>query len=267
MKTKALSLTLAGIMSLQSIGFSNPDRTVGIGEQAITTAKGNLKSLNQEILLLDQSLAKAAAAITNRDHSGGVTNGFAVAGAGIGLALSVMANVNMRKGGEGTLYNVLFAGVFSIAASVSSMAFGLTSQALKTGVNTKEIEAQLIEAQKNVQAAITQAANDKTISTGLTQLAFSIKNTQESLASYQDQETEVSRNRLASQASQLVGAALIAFGFTQRESIVPAIGAVVMSAGSLAAVLSGFQGSEAKTILIEIQKTRDLLKDVSTALQ
>jgi hypothetical protein len=267
MKNKTLSLTLASLMSLQSVGFANTDRTDGIGEQAISTAKENLAALNQQMLLLDQSLARAEETITARDDKGGITNGLAVAGAGLGLGLSAMSYLTIRRGGEGAGLGLLFLSAFSIGASVLSMVTGLTSQALKPGANTKTVETQLSEAQKSVTAALVQAAQNKTTSVVLIQMNLALKNTQEALAQYQTQESEVSRNRLVSQASQLIGSALMVYGVTKRESRAPMIGALVMTAGNLASVISGLQGSQAEAVLKEIQKSRESLRFASAALQ
>lgn len=267
MKTKALSLTLAGLMSVQSIGFANEaDRTAGIGDQAITAAKTNLQTLNHEILLLDQALSKAADSITKRDDRGGFTNGIAVAGAGLGLGLSAMSYLSFRKGGEGSGIGGMFLATFSIGATLSSLGNGATSQALKTKAETTELEKQLSEAQKSVETAMAQTS-DKATAVALTQMGLAIKNTQSSLSSYQAQESEVSRNRLVAQASQLVGTAILVYGITQENSRLPMLGLMIMNAGNIGAVLSGLQGSEAQDILKEINQTRDSLKVVSAALQ
>lgn len=267
MKTKALSLTLAGLMSLQSTGFAQQaDRTAGVGDQAITAAKNNLKTLNHEILLLDQALSKAAESITKRDGQGGITNGLAVAGAGLGLGLSAMSFLSLNSSRAGAGVGGVILATVSVSATLGSMVNGGASQLLKSKADTQELEAQLATAQQNVEVAMVQST-DKATTAALTQMGLSIKNTQASLSSYQEQETEVSRNRLVSQASQLVGAALLVYGITQRSSNAPMMGLMVMNIGNLGSLISGFQGSEAADILKEIAQTRESLKVLSASLQ
>jgi hypothetical protein len=98
-------------------------------------------------------------------------------------------------------------------------------------------------------------------------MGLAIKNTQAALASYKDQESEMTMNRLGSSVTQLVGAAMLAYGVTQRNSNLPMFGLMIMNVGNLGAFLSGLQGSEAKDVLKEIQQTRDSLKVASAALQ
>lgn len=267
MKTKALSLTLAGLMSIQSAGFAQQtNRTDGVGDQAITSAKNNLQSLNHEILLLDQALSKAAESITQRDSQGGITNGIAVAGAGLGLGISAMAFLTLNKRSEGAGLEALLLGTGSIIATVASMTHGGISQLLKSNANTAELEAQLAQAQKNVEVAMVQST-DKATTAALTQMGVSIKNTLAAVNSYQAQETEVSRNRLVSQASQLAGTALLVFGMRQQATNTPMLGMLIMNVGNLGALISGFQGSEAQAILKEIAQTRESLKILSASLQ
>ncbi len=272
MKTKALSLTLAGLISVQSSGYANSDRTEGVGEQAISNAKENLGAINHELILLDQTLSNTLEAIRTKTGKGRFANGLAVAGAGLGLGLSALAHMSLRKGrDEGSLYNLLFLsvlGVFSVGATVSSTMGGLTSKVLKPSTDTKTIGIQLAEAQKNITAALAQTSNDKNTSAVLTQLGLSIKSTQNSLVQYQTQESEVSRNRLVSQVGQLIGSALVIYSFTQRESKASMmIGTLVMNAGNLAALISGLQGAQTEVIIKEIQMTRASLRAASAALQ
>lgn len=267
MKTKALSLTLAGLMSIQSVGFAQQaDRTTGIGDQAISTAQNNLQALNREVLLLDQALANAAESITLRDSKGGITNGVAVVGAGIGLGLSAMSYLSFHKGAEGSGIGGMILAAGSIGASALSLINGGVSQLRKTKVETTQLEQQLIEAQKNLEVSLAQNT-DKASTAALTQMGLAIKNTQSALASYKDQESEMTTNRLVSQAAQLVGTAMLAYGVTQRNSNLPMFGLMIMNVGNLGALLSGVQKSEAQDLLKEIQQTRDSLKVASAVLQ
>lgn len=267
MKTKALSLTLAGLMSIQSVGFAQQtDRTSGIGEQAITAAKTNLQTLNSDIVALDQALAKAAESITKRDNKGGLSNGVAVAGAGLGLGLSAMSYLLFHKGAEGSGIGGMILATVSVGTSVASLVNGGVSQLVKTKVDSAEVEKQLNQAQKGVETALAQSS-DKATTAALTQMGLAIKNTQASLSSYQDQESEVTLNRLASQAGQLIGAAMLTYGITQKDSRLPMIGLMIMNVGNLGAVLAGFQGSEAQEVLKEIQQTRESLRAASASLQ
>jgi hypothetical protein len=267
MKTKALSLTLAGMMSIQSIGFAQQaDRTAGIGDQAISTAKNNLQALNNEVLLLDQALANAAESISLRDSKGGITNGAAVVGAGIGVGLSAMSYLAFHNRAEGSGIGGLILAAGSIGASALSLLNGGVSHLRKTKVETAQLEQQLIEAQKNVEASLAQST-DKAASAALTQMGLAIKNTQSALASYKEQESEITTNRLVSQAAQVVGAAVLAYGITQKNSNLPLFGLAIMNIGNIGAFLSGLQDSEAQEMLKEIQRTRDSLKIASAALQ
>ncbi len=267
MKTKALSLTLAGLMSIQSIGFAQQaDRTAGIGDQAISAAQNNLQALNKEVLLLDQALANAAESITVRDSKGGLTNSVAIVGAGIGIGLSAISYFTVHGGQQGSGIGGMIFAAGSLAASALSLINGGVSQLRKTKVETSQLEQQLAEAQKNLEVSLAQNT-DKAATVALSQMALAIKNTQTALASYKDKESEVTTSRLVSQATQLVGAAMLAYGATQRNSNMPMFGLMVMNAGNIGALLSGVQKSEAQEILNEIQQTRNSLKLASAALQ
>lgn len=266
MKTKTLSLSLAALMSAQSIGLANTDRTEGIGQKAVLSAQENLTVLKAKVLSLDQSLESAAKSIEARDQRGGLTNGLAVASAGLGIGLSAMAYLNVTKGSAGSGLSGMLFGVLSIGASVNSMIMGKTSKTIKTTADTKALEAQLAATQQNINSALIQA-KDKASLNALAQLSLSLKNTQDSLSEYQDQESDVARNRLVSQASQLVGVTMVVFAISNKsvERILP-LGLLAMNGGNLGAMISGFQGSKAEEVLKEIQQTRQALRAAAASL-
>jgi len=266
MKTKAISLTLAGLMSLQSVGFAQQDRTANIGDQAIAAAQSNLKALNTQILTLDQALGEAQAAIEKRDSRGGIKNAAAVTAAVAGLALTASAFWTSKLKTEGAGLGAMALGVVSVGATLSSLGAGLTSQVLKPKVDVTEVNSKIVAAQNDVKAALAQT-KDLNQRDALVQVGLRLQNTLEALASYKDQESEVSRNRLASQGTQLVGSMLLTYGILRDSSaLVGNTGAILMSASNVAAIVSGFQGSEAKEVLKQIKHTRESLRTASAAL-
>lgn len=267
MRTKALSFTLAGVLSIQSFAFAGAaDRTADIGNQAIATAQNHLQTLNHQILLLDQSLSDTEQAIAKRDDRGGITNALAVGSAGLGIALSAMSYFTFRGAGEGSGIGGMFLATFAVGAGINSLVNGAISQRLKTPVDPNTLQNQLVEAQKGVDAAIAENT-DKNRAALLIQMSNSIKNTQQALTEYVSNSTSVTQNRLTSQGAQLVGTGILIYGLTHANSAAPMIGLMVSNVGNLGAVLTGFQKEHADEILKEIKETRESLKTVSAALQ
>lgn len=267
MRTKTLTLSMAAIMSLQSIGYANTSRINDIGEQAITNAQNDIASLKSQVAALDLTLEQAAKDIEKRDHRGGITNGLAVTGAGMSLGLAAAAYLTVQKGGTRAGVSGLIIGFVSTAASVGALLMGGTSQIRKALANpdTKELETQLTEAQKNVDAMLAQNTDKATANT-LNQLNLTLKNVQSSLQAYKSDQNDSSMARLASQASQLLGMAMVTYAVVTKKSgeTLFQIGLVTMNVGNLGAIVTGFMGEDADAVLKEIQQTRAALK-VSTA--
>jgi len=266
MKTKAISLTLATLMSVQTVAHANTDRTEGIGQQAVLTAQESIAAIQAQMVTLDQSLERAAKAVENRDSKGGITNSIAIGAAVVGVGLATSAYFTVRKGGEGSGLGGLLAGAMAVGATVVSAVTGLTSQGLKTSVDTKELEAQLDASQKSIEAAIAQTT-DKVTAVSLTQLNLTLKNTQLALTAYQTDKSDESKVRLSAQGAQIAGGAISLLSLRFRIPAGFLLGPALMSAGSLTAIIAGMDSEDAETVLKEIQQTRDSLKIAQAALK
>jgi hypothetical protein len=266
MKTKAISLTLATLMAVQTTAMANTDRTQGIGQQAVLTAQENMAAISAQIITLDQSLERAAKAVEKRDNDGGITNSIAVATAVVGVGLSAAAYFSIHSGGEGRGIAAMMAGGMSIGASIVSAVSGLSSQGLKASVDTQELEAQIKESQKSIETAIAQST-DKATSVSLTQLNLALTNSLVALNEYQSEKSTESKVRLASQGAQVAGIATSILGLTTKTNGALFIGSLLMNAGNLTAAIAGLGSEDAQTVLKEIQQTRDSLKLAQAGLK
>ncbi|WP_291515519.1 hypothetical protein [Bdellovibrio sp. ArHS] len=253
MSSKIISLTVAGLIGLQSAAMAQ-DRTAGIGDEQIRIAKENVRALKAEIQSLDKALGDAQVAIEKRESRGTFANGTAVTGAAIGLGLSAIAALTIKKGTGGQALNGYLTGALSAVISLSSAGLGLIGQARKTDVDTKSLEEQLKLAETQVQSAISVA--DKQTSAVLKQLNSSLTTVRQSLNEYTISEDSISQNKLFSQIAQASGVAITVYGMTQRESKALLVGPLVMSAGNLGQVLGGLSDSDAEKVIAEIKATR-----------
>ncbi|MEK2644645.1 hypothetical protein [Bdellovibrio sp. BCCA] len=266
MSSKILCLTLAGMISMQSGAFAQ-DRTAGIGEEQIKTAKENVQSLKAELLSLDQALVATKTAIEKRDSKGSILSGSAVAGAAVGLGLSVYATFKFRaRGGSGDGILGLLAGAASVLMSAGSVGLSVAGQAVKPEADVTKLNEQLTKAEQEVKEALSQTT-DKSSAALLKNLEVSLQGARKTLNEYSENESSTSKNKLIAQIAQAAGAAITVYGVTQKESRATLIGPLVMSAGNIGQIISGLSDSEAELVVKEIENTRQALRSSAMALE
>lgn len=268
MKKRAIALSVASIMSAQSIAFAQAsDRTAGIGTQATAQAQANIAKIHADLLKLDQSLDQVAKAIETRDQQGNVLNGAAVFGAAAGLGLSAFAyfTTNSRHGEGGGGIVGLFMGVAGMGTSLLSSGSGALSLLRKDKASSEAVEAKINEIKGQVSVELAQS-NDKMTKGLLTELNTKLDALKTSLASYQQDESVTKRDLVIAQISQAMGAAMLMYGMTQKESKMVSVGALIMTAGNIASVIRGMSDSQADQVLKEINLTKQSLRTAAAAL-
>lgn len=265
---KLASFTVAGVMVIQStLSYAQVNRVDGIGNQSIEVAQQQLSAVRMQMEGLDKSLEQAASAIQKREK-GGLTNGAAIVGAGIGLGFAAltMAGGLSRSGDGGGGIGVIVGSLGSLAATATALGFSGLSAYLKADADTTSIDSQLENAQKDIMSALA-STSDKSTTALLVQLNNSLVEVQVSLASYREDESARSKHKLMANIAQATGAAIIFFGLTQSSgSKMVTIGNLVMSAGGLGRIVTGLSDSQADQLLEEIAKTRQTLRTAATAL-
>ncbi|MEK2644646.1 hypothetical protein [Bdellovibrio sp. BCCA] len=267
MSSKILSLTLAGVMGLQSVAFAQTDRTAGIGAEQIRTAKENIRSVKVELLALDQALIAAKENIEKRDRTTSPFNSTTIAGAAIGLGLSVYATFSLRsRGGEmGAILGSLAAMTGLVMSGVSAGSSAL-DQATRQKVDVKDINDKLTKAENEVQAALA-STTDKSSTALLKQLEGNLQSIRTTLAGYEEKDSSIGKNKLISQIAQATGAAITVYGMARSESRALVIGPLVMSAGNLGQIVGNFSDSEAEQVIKEIESTRRALISAAVTLE
>ncbi|HEY1079867.1 MAG TPA: hypothetical protein VGE46_07210 [Bdellovibrio sp.] len=268
MKKRVIALSVASIMSAQSIAFAQAlDRTAGIGNQAIAQAQSNVAKIHADLVKLDQSLDQVAKAIETRDKQGNILNGAAVVGAAAGLGLSAFAYfaTNSRHGEGGGGIVGLFIGVAGMGSSLISSGSGALSLVRKDKASSEAVDAKINEIKGQVSVELAQS-NDKMTKGLLTELNTKLDALQTSLASYQEDESATKRDLVIAQVSQAMGTAMLMYGMTQKQSKLVSVGALIMTAGNIASVIKGMSDSQAEEVLKEIDLTKKSLRTAAAAL-
>lgn len=265
MSFKLLSLTLAGILSVQNLAMAQSDRTAGIGDEQIRSAQQNILSIKKDLGTLDRALLAAEENIKNRDGKGSLLNGAAVTGAAIGLGVSVMAMLKVRKVGLESTFAAAIMGYAAFLSTASSVGLSVAGEAVKPDLDLNEIKSTLNQAQVEVQGALAATTDQSTLSL-LKQLDGSLKAVGQTLANYSEKETSVSRNKLAAQLTQVAGAAIAAYGFTQRQSGALIVGSLMANAANIGQIVNSLSDSEAERVLKEIENTRKAINSAAMAL-
>lgn len=263
---RTITLSVAAVMISQSVAFAQVDRTAEVTGQAIAQAQQNITALRANLVQLDASLEQTAKAITERDNSGGITNGLTIAGASIGLGLSALSYFTVKSGREGSGIGAMIGIGTALATTITSIVTGTGSADLKKDIDTAQVDQQLDALEKEI-AANSQGQSKET-SALLLQLSASVSGMRTSLQDYQKSEDETDRNKLLAHLSQGVGTALLFYSLTQRDSNKAAvIGGILMSAGNLTRIVAGLSDSQAESVLKEIKATPSSLRVAATILE
>ncbi|WP_413560443.1 hypothetical protein [Bdellovibrio sp. HCB209] len=266
MSKKLVCLSLAGLMTMQSVAFAQTDRTAVATDKAISQAQDNIAALRANLGQLDLALAETAKTVDKRDHSGGIFNAATIIGAGIGLGFTALSFVTSRSGHEGSGLGALMGISVSLVSAVASIATGTTSALLKKDIETGKVDRDL----ENLQAQIAQNMKgaDKGTASLLQQLSISVVGMRETLASYQSSEDSTDRVKLGSHVAQGVGAILLVYALTDRAGYGQAkLGLILMSAGNIGRIVSGMSDSQADVVLREIKLTRTSIQSAVQVLE
>ncbi|WII71866.1 hypothetical protein QJS83_15485 [Bdellovibrio sp. 22V] len=266
MSSKLLSLTIAGIMGLQSAAMAQTDRTAGIGDEQIKNAKINMQAFKAELVTLDQALLAAKESILKRDSKGSILNGTAITGAALGLGLTTYSYFAFRSRSSGAGILGLFAGAASVLATLGSSGTSVASKAVKGDLDLKDFEAKLNAAEAEVNEAVT-TATDKSASALLERLQNDLAQVRVALVKYEASDDSHAKDMLIAQLTQAAGAAITVYGVTQHNSKATLIGPLVMSAGNLGQIIRGLSDSEAKLIVNQIDQTRTSLNTLALTLE
>lgn len=276
MKTKALSLTIAGFMAFQSAAFAATDRTAGIGDQAIAVAQTDMQQLKAQLASFDDALAEAEKGITEQDGAGNFSNGLTIGAAAVGLAVGgyaiYIAKQKSESAGMASLPFFVLAGASSAISSVS----GLFTIARKSSGDVDEAQAELAKTQQLIEAARKQGMTAQEAQL-MARLSSDLTETSAALGEYQKNGKALTRNRVISRVTQMGGTViLIASMVTSMKGVDGTLGqitgygvlagGIATAGGHLATILTGFQSYKAAPVLKEIRETREAIKNLSAQL-
>ncbi|WP_413291511.1 hypothetical protein [Bdellovibrio sp. HCB337] len=276
MKTKAISLTVAGVMAFQSSAFANISRTADIGNQAISTAKQSNQELKAQVLAFDEALAQAESDIVNKEKNDSVSNAITLGGAAVGVALGALS-VMSEKRMLGSFYLGTNALILTFATAVGASAISNVSGLLTVNQPTaadidkaaEELNKTQAELEKVIASSETPAQAEM-----LARLNEELKETKSALAAYKQDGSDLTRNRTMVRLAQFSGT-VVAFASLIGGSKVSnplvknvlkstfILGTVASAGGQLASIVTGMQSADTENVLKEIRETR---KAVRTAL-
>lgn len=262
MNKKVISLSLAAIMSSQSMVYANVDRTSIVTSEAIADAKENLAILGQNLAQLDKELDQIEKKIKARDNSGKFTNALTIAGAGIGIGLSVLAGMSLKiKSSSAGSGMIAILGV--ILSSIASVGTGLTSATslkLQKDIDTKEIDTALSVIQSQIQSNMNEY-QDNTTKVVLSSLNETIEKTRASIKDYQQDENSTDLQKIYSNFGLVVGTAITATGLmTKSGGKLLVVGSIVNSTSNLTQIIAGMSSSQAELVLEQIYALRSSLR-------
>ncbi|WP_413290442.1 hypothetical protein [Bdellovibrio sp. HCB337] len=275
MKTKILSLSLAGIIAVQHSAIAAESRVDAIADVQILSAQKELMILRHDIQRLDQGLAETALAIQARKEKGSLAAGIAVGGAALGLGLAALSFGVSKVGGDSGVGGILALAGFGVAAvkTASSAALHLVSEIQKGSGETKEANEALIKARQEILAARAGSELTPQSLTALDELDRSLEAIQNSLEEYKDRENLNKGIRLSAMLSQAAGAAItfyVAAGIMRSQGMnktAAVLGPTLMTIGNITSIAATLSPSKTNELLAEIAKTRNALAIASEKLQ
>lgn len=270
MNTRIIALSVATVLSAQSIAFAQaPDRTIGVGAKSIAEAQANLKSLQGDLVKLDQALAQIAQSIETRDKKGSIANAAAVTGTAIGLGASVISFLNVSTGQESFMALGMLVGMFATVTTFAAGTAGGVSVLQKTSVPVEQMSITIAQIQTQVGTDLANA-KDNSAKNVLSELKKSLAGLQTSLVAYTQDDSSSTRNRLLTHFAQVAGTAITVYGFSPKGLDTPyilAVGTLLMSAGNIGRMIEAMSDSQVEQVLGEIAKTRATVRDAVLALR
>jgi hypothetical protein len=271
MKTRILSLVLAGAMGVQNIAGAQSSRVGSIGEQQIASSLREIQIIRRDLTRLDQALVEVDTAIRERQKSGNLASIHSVSAATAGLAIAALAlTITKFDGKTGTIIGITAASMLAMKTGIAS-ALGLVAELQKKGGRTEPANKALIKARQEILAARAAAGNDKA-AVLLMDLDKSLESIQVTLNDYKNRENLNKRLHITGLISEAAGTAMtfyLGFGIFSKFGLGRTgalVGPLLMASGNIAVLINTLSPSKANEVLAEIAKTREAIARASTVL-
>ncbi len=249
MKMRALSLTLAALMTCQSPVWALNSRTDGIGDQQIALALQEMAIIRHDLERLKVSLTETEIALRSKTSPWRVSNILAVGTATVGLSLAALTATSTLTSGK-VKWTIV-----TVNAALSAVAGYLDYRETKY-LSTDTADRAVIKARQEIMATRAVDSGDDGSSEALAQLDQSLKSIQTALNDYRKHQTLNRRIRLAGAISQTAGTAMsigLALGMVRQATL----SRVLMTSGNIATIIQALTPAKTEQVLSEIAQTRE----------
>lgn len=249
MKTRALSLTLVTLMTLQSAAWAQSSRTEGIGDQEIARAQREMAILRHDLQRLSAALTETETALRERPSQGRMSNILSLGTAVTGLSLAVLAATTTMAGGKTR------ATLITVQTALSAVAGYVNYRETKDSPSEAADKA-VSKARQEILAARASGSDNSEAMAELMKLDQALETLQSSLHDYKSQQTLSKRIHIAGMVSQTAGTAMsigLAVGILRSTS---SLGQILMASGNIATILQSLTPAKDGPVLDEIVKTR-----------
>jgi hypothetical protein len=252
---RALSLTLAALLTFQSSVWAQSPRTEGIGDQQIVLAQRELAVIRHDLERLKASLTETETALRSDRSQWRVSNILSVGTATVGLSLAALTATSTITSGK------IKWTIITVNAALSAVA-GYIDYRESKRLPTDAADRAVIKARQEILAARATNSEDPGSSEALGQLDRSLESIQTALNDYRKHQTLNRRIHLAGVISQTAGTAMavgLAMGFVRKATL----GRLLIASGNIATVVQALTPAKTEQVLAEIVQTREA---VTTAL-
>ncbi|MBS1972268.1 MAG: hypothetical protein JSU04_18325 [Bdellovibrionales bacterium] len=254
MKMRALSLTLAALMTCQFPVWAQSSRTDGIGDQQIALAQQEMAIIRHDLERLKASLTETETALRDKQSQWRVSNILSVGTATVGLSLAALTATSTLTSGK-VKWTIV-----TVNAALSAVAGYIDYRETKY-LPTDAADRAVIKARQEIMAA--RASGDDGSTEALDQLDQSLESIQTALNDYRKHQTVNRRIHLAGTISQTAGTAMsigLALGVVRQATL----SRLLMASGNIATILQALTPAKTEQVLAEIAQTREA---VNTALE
>lgn len=252
---KGLTLSLAVLMSLQTVAYAKVDRTEGMADAAISQAKINVKRLGGDIVAIRAQLRGAMRQIERRDsiQSQGIVVGLAAAGAAAALTGALLTR-SSGAAAAGVGYSLL----------TSSLFLGLTSAVMDNFAHPADIDSinDTIDLLQQKALADSKTATDEKEKARLSGLASSAAELKVTMEKYKAGQDKSAATEVYASALKMGGFATFVVGATTGGSFFINGGATAVTLGNLATVISYAQQEDADKVIAEIKDVEKTLTEL-----
>lgn len=256
MKMRALSLTLAALMTCQSPVWAQSSRTDGIGDQQIALAQQEMAIIRHDLERLKASLTETETALRDKQSQWRVSNILSVGTATVGLSLAALTATSTLTSGK-VKWTIV-----TVNAALSAVAGYIDYRETKY-LPTDAADRAVIKARQEIMAARASVSDDSGSTEALDQLDQSLESIQTALKDYRKHQTVNRRIHLAGMISQTAGTAMsigLALGVVRQATL----SRLLMASGNIATILQALTPAKTEQVLAEITQTREA---VDTALK